>query len=284
MENVYFESYNDCFRKFGSILKAVMAPPPIYTYISNQTEMDWPAYNGSVSIGDDSAMLRGIFGSFLRVVNTNTSKAYYLISPREGTPTSIPTEVRFPTAHWTNSPRGCPVICWLELLTAQLARRQRQKRVVSRSRISARTAVRRPHRLTSQCFRCLETRYRTLPQWWQLWVLRSHGWWRSRTRSIVHTVINKYVRDDSGLWSSLVTFTACIPRSERCIIQICRPTLDQLGRLVLLRHYLSVCSYFVGRASLKRDLSVPLLHDPCNRHTHNRHNRRGVRNRAPKHL
>lgn len=81
MKNVYFESYHGCVGKFGLILNVAIASPPIYTYTSYQTQMDWPLYNGSI-YHHWRTVLQVITGC---LADSNTSKTYYLISPRDGT-------------------------------------------------------------------------------------------------------------------------------------------------------------------------------------------------------
>lgn len=56
MENVYFESFDDCVKKIGSIMSDTVESPASYVYSSTEGFLNWSPYNGSINIGDDTAV------------------------------------------------------------------------------------------------------------------------------------------------------------------------------------------------------------------------------------
>lgn len=85
MQDVYFESYEDCLGKIGSILQATIQVPLTYTYTPNRTEVDWQVYDGPIVIGDNSAVFLVSTLDPLRHIDAdNSSKIDYHVSPSDG--------------------------------------------------------------------------------------------------------------------------------------------------------------------------------------------------------
>lgn len=63
MSNVYFESYDDCVRKIGSIVKQASAFASSSSYVSGLTYLSWTPYNISIRIGDSSAKVQITMGT-----------------------------------------------------------------------------------------------------------------------------------------------------------------------------------------------------------------------------